>query len=378
MAALLKKRKSKTLSSHGLADVVESEITVATRDGGMEATDENAAEKKKQQKERLSWYIKDPEVIEGLLVTLGVISALIFANIIALQCTVQPVEMARGDFASLLRGSPEFRQFAKTIWTEGNRTFKARIGVGTDEVFDIRTVLDNPSGDLLERSIHESREFATTFQYMQADFPMAKMQVWKTWHGVSTSEHGGSDYLTTTGTLAYVFVALALFNSVTMYVSFAYSPVKEEYEAAKKRGEPEPPASLVRWTKIIMPVILFSYVLLIQGVGQFLFSTGSINHIRYLYSSQAWFCTRLQYYFAMPMLAVFTFVLPIWAFVSSRGATCNLFGGRRVTPVAGKDGLREVPLVGLSEAVNVQVSGKGGLLGVASSRGHHEADQAWS
>mmetsp|Transcript_95596 Transcript_95596/g.252623 ORF Transcript_95596/g.252623 Transcript_95596/m.252623 type:complete len:96 (+) Transcript_95596:1-288(+) len=66
-----------------------------------------------------------------------------------------------------------------------------------------------------------------------------------------------------------------------------------------------------------MPVILFSYVLLIQGVGQFLFSTGSINHIRYLYSSQAWFCTRLQYYFAMPMLAVFTFVLPIWAFVSA-------------------------------------------------------------
>mmetsp|Transcript_88193 Transcript_88193/g.284852 ORF Transcript_88193/g.284852 Transcript_88193/m.284852 type:complete len:380 (-) Transcript_88193:317-1456(-) len=379
MAALLKKRKSKTLSSHGLADVVESEITVATRDGGMEATDENAAEKKKQQKERLSWYIKDPEVIEGLLVTLGVISALIFANIIALQCTVKPAEMARGDFAFLLRGSPEFRQFAKTVWTEEGKSFNARIGVGPDEVFDVRAVLDNLSGEWLEDWISvKISEFATTFQHMEADFPMAKMQVWKTWHGVSTSSYGGSDHVTISGTVAYVFAGLALFNSVTMYVSFAYSPVKEEYEAAKKRGEPEPPASLVRWTKIIMPVILFSYVLLIQGVGQFLFSTGSINHIRYLYSSQAWFCTRLQYYFAMPMLAVFTFVLPIWAFVSSRGATCNLFGGRRVTPVAGKDGLREVPLVGLSEAVNVQVSGKGGLLGVASSRGHHEADQAWS
>mmetsp|Transcript_91200 Transcript_91200/g.232124 ORF Transcript_91200/g.232124 Transcript_91200/m.232124 type:complete len:344 (+) Transcript_91200:102-1133(+) len=305
------------LSSQGPADLhVEDmdESIKATGAGGIVATDEKAL------KER--WYI-DPEDIEGLLVTLGVISALIFANIIALQCSIVPAEMARGDFACLLRSSPEFRQFAKTIWAEGNRTFEARIGVGPNETFDIRTVLDNPSGDILERSTHESREFATTFQYLEADFPKAKMQVWKTWHGVRTGEHGGSDYLTITGTLAYVFVALALFNSVTMYVSFAYSPVKEDYEAAKKRGEQGEqthPASLARWMNIGMPVILFSYLLLITGVCCFCFSTSSINHIRYLYTTQAWFSQRVQYFFLVPALVVFTFGLPIWAFVISSAA----------------------------------------------------------
>jgi len=273
------------------------------------------------------WYINDPADVEGLLVTLGVISALIFANIIALQCSITPAEMARGDFQFLLRGSPEFRQFAKTVWTEEvNKSFEVRVGVG--EVFDIRHVLNNTSGEMLEHFLLSSREFATTFQYMEADFPMAKMQVWKTWHGVSTDAYGGSDYLTITGTLAYVFAALALFNSVTMYVSFAYSPAKEDYETAKDRhkaakkrgeqGEQAPPASLAEWTKIGMPVILFSYLLLITGVCCFCFSTSSVNHIRYLYTTQAWFSQRVQYFFLIPALVVFTFGVPIWAYIISR------------------------------------------------------------
>jgi len=333
------------LSSQGPADLhVEDmdESIKATGAGGIVATDEKAL------KER--WYI-DPEDIEGLLVTLGVISALIFANIIALQCSIVPAEMARGDFACLLRSSPEFRQFAKTIWAEGNRTFEARIGVGPNETFDIRTVLDNPSGDILERSTHESREFATTFQYLEADFPKAKMQVWKTWHGVRTGEHGGSDYLTITGTLAYVFVALALFNSVTMYVSFAYSPVKEDYEAAgekarKTKGKLEPPASLVTWTKTGMPVILFSYFLLITGVVAFACSTCSVNHIRYLFTSQAWFSQRMQFFCLIPALVLFTFALPIWGFVSAgraevvqkaEGCEDEIVTKEVHAPVAGKD-----------------------------------------
>eukprot|EP00445_Apocalathium_hangoei_P064152 CAMPEP_0204123216 /NCGR_PEP_ID=MMETSP0361-20130328/9159_1 /ASSEMBLY_ACC=CAM_ASM_000343 /TAXON_ID=268821 /ORGANISM="Scrippsiella Hangoei, Strain SHTV-5" /LENGTH=253 /DNA_ID=CAMNT_0051074631 /DNA_START=1 /DNA_END=763 /DNA_ORIENTATION=+ len=81
-------------------------------------------------KQKEMWYINDPADVEGLLVTLGVISALIFANIVALQCSVEPTEMARGDFQFLLRGNSDFRQFAKTVWTEENRSFEARIGVG--------------------------------------------------------------------------------------------------------------------------------------------------------------------------------------------------------------------------------------------------------
>jgi len=265
-------------------------------------------------------YIIAPEDVEGLLVTLGVISALIFANIIALQCSITPTEMARGDFQFLLRGNSDFRQFAKTVWTEEvNKSFEVRVGVG--EVFDIRHVLNNTSGEMLEHFLLSSREFATTFQYMEADFPMDKMQVWKMWQGVLTDSHGGSDYLTTTGTLAYVFAALSLFNSVTMYVSFAYSPAKEDYDretAKDQKDEPQlPPLSLVKWTKIGMPVILFSYLMLLTGCCCFCFSTSSVNHIRYLYTTQAWFSQRVQYFFLIPTVVVFTFVVPIWAFVVS-------------------------------------------------------------
>jgi len=305
MECLFKRRTSKTLNL---------QVTVLPAQDGKQ---KDAADGKQKE----MWYINDPADVEGLLVTLGVISSLIFANIVSLQCSVGSTEMARGDFQFLLRGNPEFRQFAKTVWKEEGLSFEARIGVGPDEVFDIRTVLDNPSGDILEWSTHESREFATTFQYMEADFPKAKMQVWKTWRGVRTGEHGGSDYLTTTGTLAYVFAALSLFNSVTMYVSFAYSPAKEDYDretAKDQKDEPQlPPLSLVKWTKIGMPVILFSYLMLLTGCCCFCFSTSSVNHIRYLYTTQAWFSQRVQYFFLIPTVVVFTFVVPIWAFVVS-------------------------------------------------------------
>jgi len=279
---------------------------------------------------------------------------LIFANIIALQCSVTPTEMARGDFQFLLRTSPEFRQFAKTLWTEENQSFL--IVVGTD-VINISTVLDNPSREKLENPLYDSRELATTFQYMEAKFNevsndtswpnlMTKMKVWKAWNEVSTDAYGGSDYLTITGTLAYVFVALALFNSVTMYVSFAYSPVKEDYEAARKRGDAKPPASYVKWMQIGMPVILFSYFLLVSGVAAFICSTGSVNHIRYLYTSQAWFSSRLQFFLALPLLAVLTFALPTWAFVSSqiaswRKAPADTEGEGTAAAVVEKDVVRE-------------------------------------
>jgi len=284
---------------------------------------------------------------------------LIFANIIALQCSVTPTEMARGDFQFLLRTSPEFRQFAKTLWTEENQSFL--IVVGTD-VINISTVLDNPSREKLENPLYDSRELATTFQYMEAKFNevsndtswpnlMTKMKVWKAWNEVSTDAYGGSDYLTITGTLAYVFVALALFNSVTMYVSFAYSPVKEDYEAAgekarKTKGKLEPPASLVTWTKTGMPVILFSYFLLITGVVAFACSTCSVNHIRYLFTSQAWFSQRMQFFCLIPALVLFTFALPIWGFVSAgraevvqkaEGCEDEIVTKEVHAPVAGKD-----------------------------------------
>jgi len=263
--------------------------------------------------------------------------------------------MARGDFQFLLRGNSDFRQFARNVWTAGNKSFVAYVGV--NETFDIRHVLNNTSGEMLEHFLLSSREFATTFQYMEAGFPMDKMQVWKMWNGVATDSHGGSDYLTTTGTLAYVFAALALFNSVTMYVSFASSPAKEDYEdheAAKKRGEQGEqthPASLARWMNIGMPVILFSYLLLITGVCCFCFSTSSINHIRYLYTTQAWFSQRVQYLFLIPALAVFTFGVPIWAYIISRAgklAEVRKAEGRadekkvNEVPVGGNNGVREV------------------------------------
>mmetsp|Transcript_122979 Transcript_122979/g.393078 ORF Transcript_122979/g.393078 Transcript_122979/m.393078 type:complete len:96 (+) Transcript_122979:765-1052(+) len=66
-----------------------------------------------------------------------------------------------------------------------------------------------------------------------------------------------------------------------------------------------------------MPVILFSYLLLITGVVAFVCSTCSVNHIRYLFTSQAWFSQRMQFFCLIPALALFTFALPIWAFVSA-------------------------------------------------------------
>eukprot|EP00444_Apocalathium_aciculiferum_P052851 CAMPEP_0183520388 /NCGR_PEP_ID=MMETSP0371-20130417/16887_1 /TAXON_ID=268820 /ORGANISM="Peridinium aciculiferum, Strain PAER-2" /LENGTH=243 /DNA_ID=CAMNT_0025718749 /DNA_START=8 /DNA_END=737 /DNA_ORIENTATION=- len=161
-----------------------------------------------------------------------------------------------------------------------------------------------------------------------------------------------------------------------MYVSFAYSPAKEEYdtakdlhEAANKRCEAAdektndaakekyertklvPPPSLVKWTKIGMPVILFSYLLLITGVCCFCFSTSSVNHIRYLYTTQAWFSQRVQYLFLIPALAVFTFGVPIWAYIISRAgklAEVRKAEGRadekkvNEVPVGGNNGVREV------------------------------------
>jgi len=279
-------------------------------------------------------YDNDPGDIEGMLVTLGVLSALIIGLIISLQCTVAPEEMDRGDFAYLLRSDAKFRHFAKVIWERESKSFLVPVGPEPTDVFNISTVLDDQTDGWKQESYQRpgNKEFEATLLYMQASFPMANMRVWKAWTETRTNTgHGGSDFMTRYSSISFACLAVSLLSSVALYVSFAYSPAKEDYDAAKEQAAKTganfvPPESLRSWSRFGMPATVAGYVLVLVGSVTFTASSNSINHMRYVYSLQAMENQAVLFHVTIPLLILGCFVAALSLYLSERSHDIQNYG----------------------------------------------------
>lgn len=179
--------------------------------------------------------------VEGLIVNIGVIQALVMSFIVAMQMTVLPRTLTDANFLGLLCSSKDFRTFAVHTLESYDHpdygVFNFTQSTG-DGVLDIKQFLlvdceqeevvkNFPTTQTLKAMLvcGEIPEMMGSFEAMRVAFPMEKMNVWHAFHK--------NTMLTSNSVLWFMSVAAGfnfggLFISVLLYISLSLSPAHED------------------------------------------------------------------------------------------------------------------------------------------------------
>lgn len=210
---------------------------------------------------------EDYSDVEGIIVNVGVIEALVASFVVAMQMSILPRTLGEADFMGLMCSNAKFRKFAvKTMESYehgdfGMFNFTHEIVEG--EVFDIKQwlLVEWPQHKLSDQNwgldfparvqaCNSVPAMASSVELMMPAFPMERMHSWIAWHReearlVSAAVHQLSS-------LGGSFIFGSLFISVLLYISLTLSPAHEDTSGK----------ALKAWTKVGMPIAILNIFLL--------------------------------------------------------------------------------------------------------------------
>jgi hypothetical protein len=225
-----------------------------------------AAVARTQPKPRMCCHVSGDE-IEALITVHGVLCAFLLSIAVAVTDSYSYEGTERALYNGLIAKTPGFRAHVFKVLNATEGGFAWKVDVGTDTEFDIQYELlegidkrfppsiapycacwQNDFGFAdLAYDLGVQTAAALTFPH----FPMERMQAYLIHHPLvyNTDEKGGP-----AAVLASAFLFAAIAVNMIIYLAYLISPAKESE------------AALATFQKTSMPVIIFTYALLILGV----------------------------------------------------------------------------------------------------------------
>lgn len=207
------------------------------------------------------------EDLEGLVVNLGVIAALMLSVVLGMFFAFSPEEWDNADARNCASLSKVFRDVV--VHTLDLQGFNFTVDFGAGHVLHLKDQewsCDNTNYDPMQTGTAACSLFLS-------QFPMSVFRAWQlTPSGTKECgllvqgglRAGTSFQMLTTGGWASAFYSAALSTSIIIYMSLALSDVREEAS--------DPDASLIAtgyWMRIMTPLVWINYAFMIVGTVQF-------------------------------------------------------------------------------------------------------------
>lgn len=236
--------------------------------------------------------------VESLLVSLGVMCALLLPAAMTLQYTVHDDKAQEKNFMLLCCNEPLFRTFVvQTLQKENFQFNDPLLNLDTRNVLETDSYWD-ASGVSDPEKIYDcahTKEVAATVELLLEKFPLKKMNAWALMHPDSAL---WTDHINAMASFAMCILFASLLGSLFLYISFALSASADNTKAGQA------------WNSVGMYFLALNFALLIGGVIVLLFAQDA-----YAESQDPFFVrdSRLKGYSKIALLAVF---LPITVFLA--------------------------------------------------------------
>ena len=260
--------------------------------------------------------------VEGMLINLGVVAALMLSFVVGVFFTIQQGEGFHADYKDQLIYNKEFRVYAVSMLDYENFNFTVPFPLDTGyELVNMRDILNDANSypDTLSKYECELNEPLINCNRLYSDmqivaemtvpfFPQQYLYSYCTYHSGECSLP--SAIVVTTGGYSVTALTIALFISVALYISLSLSRVREEME----QGNLVP---LARFRSIAMTLAMIGFILLLIGVVIFFFGLVRVINLRSpLVEPVSWLILINLYCMLIPTGVVFTAValyLPTYA-----------------------------------------------------------------
>jgi len=223
---------------------------------------------------------KDYEDTETCALSLGVLSALALAFVVALQYQVDPTYNHYADFRNLICRSADFREFVVDV-LDGS-SMAARYGanftvpIGAGKTLEIRNELQSNIHDrhgevkgLSAGDCYKDGLVIATVQWVYHEVPGHLLNVW---YSQNQDFYRFSDHMEKNAVIAGALLFVSLVWSVCLYNSLSLSPARED----------DTGGSLKRWLKLGKPCLILAYLVFLSGVSMFL-----ATHIQFMSTKTA-------------------------------------------------------------------------------------------
>lgn len=268
--------------------------------------------------------------IEGLLINLGVVAALMLSFVVGVFFTIPREEFFYGDYRHTLMHNTDFRMYAESMLDYQGFNFTAPFPLGTGyELVDMRQIMHQANNleessskyecELLDPLINCNRLYSdmlTVAEMTILHFPQEYLYSYCIYHTRECDLQ--SDQVVTTGGYAVTALTIALFISVVLYISLSVSNIREEAD----EGNLVP---LAKFNIIATSITMFGFLLLLVGVVVFFFGLVRIIRVRSpLEQPVAWLILVNLYCMLVPTGIVFSIIAAILPWYALRDP-----GGRK-------------------------------------------------
>uniref|UniRef100_A0A0G4I0K3 Uncharacterized protein n=1 Tax=Chromera velia CCMP2878 TaxID=1169474 RepID=A0A0G4I0K3_9ALVE len=259
--------------------------------------------------------------IEGLLINLGVVAALLLSFVVATWVALRPEDFDRGSFRAYFSAPRSkgggFADFVNTTLNE-IAGFPWELDMGNGQVYNIADGLASwkEKGESLRGSL-DSMTYRRYFKEIQVIFPVIieyfPLYKFRAWEALNAPE-GLPGFLPrdeaewefthpygfqALGCFAFLLLSLSLIDSIVLYITLTASKAREDSEV------------VAEWWKLGRIAMWFGYLLLVVGLVAFVFQVSvSVQMTGNTHAMFFFIMTHWNYFIFIPLaMGIFIFGL---------------------------------------------------------------------
>lgn len=212
--------------------------------------------------------------IEGLVINLGIVAALVLSFVVGLVATIPTEEYDKADLTTLVFYWQDFRNY---IDPDG----LLRVSYG---ISDLEMITGEKAGDGgydCTEDAEQKDKYLPGLRMLASTVDLTDMRGWVDTHYKKVHEHAGcigrrlpSEFVTRYGVVTVIILTIILIHSTSMYVSIMWLDARESPEVA------------AYWYKSGKWMLLFGYALLIAACIMFFYTFISIIAVRVPHAMQ--------------------------------------------------------------------------------------------